>query len=302
MVKGQTYSEQLFESKAFRHFINIFLNKESGVTQGCEITQSLDTIEIGPGYFCIMGGFLEETTGTTHTIPTEAGYYKLVYEIDLSKVNTEADFNQGSYKFVKALGDYPILTQEDLDNDGTIYQFEFCKFRVTEEGLKDFTDSRVFINYGIYLRKDEISAMRAYLSNAQIAGQNQTCKLDAYEYYGDNKNESTDQWVFINASASNGIRVQKGVTMIRIYAQIFFEYIAEDQNYFIPEIRKNGVSIARKLTSYSKGSFEQADVYVSSIEVEEGDVITLNFGDVANQQPTVRAGKIETFMLVEKIK
>ena len=147
MVKGETFSNQLFENEAFRHFINTFLNKESGVTKGCELVQTSSTISVGIGYFAIMGGFLREKTGTTLNLPSEAGYYKLVYEIDLSKVNTRAEFNQGEYKFIKSLGDYPSLIQEDLDDGGTVYQFEFCKFRITEGGITDYADTRAFLDF-----------------------------------------------------------------------------------------------------------------------------------------------------------
>ena len=167
MVNGHTYSEQLFESEAFRHFANIFLNKESGVTKGCEITQTSTTIEIGQGFFVILGGLLEEDTGTSMSIPTDAGYFRLVYEIDLSKVNTEAEFNQGSYKFVKGVGSYSNLTQEDLDNNGNVYQFEFCRFRITESGLEDFQDTRKFINYGVFVKKSERSYITAWNSSTQ---------------------------------------------------------------------------------------------------------------------------------------
>lgn len=151
MVQGQTYSEQLFESEMFRHFINTFLNKESGITKGCELEQTSSSITVGAGCFCIMGGFLKESTGTTLNLPTEAGYYKLVYEIDLSKINTATEFNQGSYKFIKALGSFPSVTQEDLDDGGNIYQFEFCQFRITESGITDYKDLRIFLSFeGIY--------------------------------------------------------------------------------------------------------------------------------------------------------
>ena len=156
MVKGETYNKQLFESEAFRHFINVFTNKQSGVTQGCEVTKDTQNITVEEGYFFIQGGLLRETTGTANSIPNEAGYYKLVYEIDLSKTNAKDVFNQGSYKFIKALGDYPSLTQEDLDNGGTIYQLPFAQFRITEEGLQDFEDIRPIINYGIYEKKGTV--------------------------------------------------------------------------------------------------------------------------------------------------
>ncbi len=156
MVKGETYDKQLFESDAFRHFINIFLNKQSGVTKGCEITKDTQNITVAAGCFVIQGGLLKETTGTDNAIPTEAGYYKLVYEIDLSKTNNKDEFKQGSYKFVKAIGDYPKLTQEDLDEGGTIYQLPFCQFRITEEGIQDFADIRTRVNYGIYEKKGTV--------------------------------------------------------------------------------------------------------------------------------------------------
>lgn len=155
MVKGHTYGEQLFESKAFRHFVNMFLNKESGITRGCELAQTSNSIEVEAGFFVIEGGLLENT-GTTMTIPNEAGYYKLVYEIDLSKTNTQAEFNQGNFKFVKSIGGYPAVIQEDLDNEGSIYQLAFCQFRITELGVQDFLDIREFIDYGIYVRKPRL--------------------------------------------------------------------------------------------------------------------------------------------------
>lgn len=156
MVKGETYNLQLFESEAFRHFASVFTNKQSGITQGCEVTQNSQNISVSKGYFFIQGGLLRETTGVSNEIPTDAGYYKLVYEIDLSKTNTKDEFNQGSYKFVKSLGSYPALTQEDLNDEGTIYQLPFCQFVITEQGLQNFKDIRPIINYGVYEQKGTI--------------------------------------------------------------------------------------------------------------------------------------------------
>ena len=167
MVKGETFNLQRFESEAFRHFINVFTNKESGITQGCEITRDSQNITVGEGYFFICGGLLRETTGTANEIPSDAGYYKLVYEIDLSKTNTKDNFNQGSYKFIKALGDYPGLTQQDLDNEGTIYQLPFAQFRITEQGLQDFLDIRKILDYGIYIKKEEKSSITVWNSSNQ---------------------------------------------------------------------------------------------------------------------------------------
>ena len=214
MVKGETYNKQLFESEAFRHFINVFTNKESGVTQGCEITKDTQNITVEKGYFFIQGGLLRETTGTANAIPNEAGYYKLVYEIDLSKTNAKDVFNQGSYKFIKALGDYPSLTQEDLDDGGTIYQLPFCQFRVTENGIEDFLDVRKFVEYGIYEMKGTVlyENEEGTTGNVQLSD-----TTEKYEYlevfwnlndtvYGSNKIEKPNKKVFqitTNTNPSN---------------------------------------------------------------------------------------------------
>lgn len=185
MVRGETYDKQLFESEAFRHFINIFLNKQSGVTKGCEVTKETENILVGPGSFVIQGGFLREVTGTKNEIPSEAGYYKLVYEVDLSKTNTKDEFKQGSYKFVKALGDYPKLIQEDLDNGGTIYQLPFCQFRVTEAGLQDFKDLRELIEYRIFQKNVEEAINEATEKNIITGEEFETNKtIDGKRIYG----------------------------------------------------------------------------------------------------------------------
>lgn len=158
MVKGETYNLQIFESEAFRHFINVFTNKQSGVTLGCTLQQNSQYITVQPGYFFIQGGLLREDTGTQNTIPTQAGYYILVYEINLSQTNQQDVFNQGSYKFIQGIGGYPTLTQQDLDNGGTIYQLPFCQFVITEGGLQDFKDIRPIIDYGIYETKIEFGS------------------------------------------------------------------------------------------------------------------------------------------------
>lgn len=156
MVKGETYNLQLFESEAFRHFINVFTNKQSGVTQGCEVNINSQEISVAKGYFFIQGGLLRETTGTSIELPSEKGYYTLVYEIDLSKTNTKDNFNQGEYKIIKGVSDFSNLTQQDLDDDGTIYQLPFCQFIIGEQGLSSFLDVRPMLNYGVYQEKGQV--------------------------------------------------------------------------------------------------------------------------------------------------
>lgn len=62
---------------------------------------------------------------------------------------------------------------------------------------------------------------------------------------------------------------------------------------------KNNEVVAAKLTMCpTEEDFAQADVMSLNIDVQEGDVITLNFGDIANKQPTTREGERQTFLEV----
>ena len=239
MVKGETYNKQLFESEAFRHFINVFTNKESGVTRGCEITKDTQNIIVGEGYFFIQGGLLRETTGTANAIPNEAGYYKLVYEIDLSKTNAKDVFNQGGYKFIKALGDYPSLTQEDLDNEGTIYQLPFAQFRITEEGLQDFEDIRPTINYGIYEKKGTVLYEDEEGTNGDITLNDTVENYDEIEIFFDNdRNSGNGEQIFNNAKVMkpNG----KYVTLEATKSGTVYTY-KDGQEYQILENKLNVV-------------------------------------------------------------
>lgn len=134
---------------------------------------------------------------------------------------------------------------------------------------------------------ETINVMKAYQTSPQIANQNQKVNLQAYEQIG-------EALTFENG----GIKIGTGISYIQVYAQIFFEYIPAELTYFWTEIRKNNNRIARKLTAYTGKAYQQAEIFDSPIAVQEGDLITLNFGDVCNVQPTTRAGKNETYLVV----
>lgn len=138
---------------------------------------------------------------------------------------------------------------------------------------------------------ETVNVMKAYQEYAQIANQNQKVNLHNYEVVG-------NALTFENS----GIKIGKGISHIYVYAQIFFEYLPVIQNYFWIRVMKNNTEIASKLTScQANEDYVQADVYGSPISVQEGDLITLNFGDIASKQPTTRAGKNITFLVVTAI-
>lgn len=146
MLRGHVFKFQTFEDKAFAHFINTFLQGNMGVTKGCELSNTSNSVSIGAGYFCVMGRFLEILGSETIENITNSGYYTLVCEIDLTKINTKTDLNQAVIKVIKNTSGYVTLQQEDLFDGGNIYQFEFARFKVVDSIITDFTDRRIFLD------------------------------------------------------------------------------------------------------------------------------------------------------------
>lgn len=148
MVKGYTFQAQLFDSQSWAHIINVFLDKQNGITKGCEIINTADSITIQNGFFVTYGrlsGIIgQELIEVDATVSGEL-FARLVYEVDLNQANTTTEFNQGSFKVLTSPSAYPALTQEDLDDGGMIYQLLFAEFKITTLGIANFVDKRVFL-------------------------------------------------------------------------------------------------------------------------------------------------------------
>lgn len=149
MINGITFSEQLTTSADFAHFQNVFLHKSNGVTKGCEISHAAGNVYIQKGYFITCGRFVRvvgmETVPTPEIISGQI-YCKVVFEIDLTKINTAEDFKQGYYRVLTSVEAYPQPTQEDLDNEGTLYQMPWCQFIKAVDGIKEFRDLREILD------------------------------------------------------------------------------------------------------------------------------------------------------------
>lgn len=149
MQVGITFDKQLLTSRQHAHFQSLFLNHTDGITKGCEVSQSGNSVYVQKGFFVISGRFVEVTgieTVETPTVTSGTLYCKMVYEVDLSKTNTESSFVQGSFKTLTSASNYPVVIQEDLDDDGTLYQMPFCQYTKTLDEVDDFLDLRPIFN------------------------------------------------------------------------------------------------------------------------------------------------------------
>ena len=147
MLKGHTFNLYTFTSEAFALFIDKFLDGRSGVAKGCSLSNTNNSVTIGEGYFVIRGRLLQIISGVTISNITNNGYYSLVCEIDLSKTNTTDTLNQAEIKTLYNASAYPTLTQQDITGSGTVYQYEFARFKVEGGSITNFIDKRTFVDY-----------------------------------------------------------------------------------------------------------------------------------------------------------
>lgn len=140
-IRGITFSKQSVSPNDDSHIYKVLLNGKNGKTKGCTMTTNGDLIYISEGYFFAANRLIE--IPSTETIETTAvlngtTYFRLVFEIDLSKTNTASEFKQGAFKVLSSATGYPDIVQEDLEEGGTIYQLPFAKFAKTVSGFTSF--------------------------------------------------------------------------------------------------------------------------------------------------------------------
>jgi len=160
MLKGENYTNQLYESYASRLAINTMINGECGIIDNygnkMEVTYNNNIVTISSGMAVVKGGLIRETTYTTLNVTlTDGLYYSVVLEIDLSQTNTRQEFKQGSFKLLSNSGSYPTLQQDDLSlstNSG-IYQMELARFQTSASAITNFTNTRKILSYNSLIQE-----------------------------------------------------------------------------------------------------------------------------------------------------
>lgn len=140
-IRGITFSKQSVSSNDDAHLNRVLLGGGDGRTRGCKMTHGTDDIFISEGYFLIAGRLVEIPSSesiSTPVISSGTSYCRLVFEIDLSKQNTNTEFLQGAFKILTSSTGYPEITQEDLEGGGNVYQLPFAKFAKSVSGIQSF--------------------------------------------------------------------------------------------------------------------------------------------------------------------
>lgn len=168
MVRGVTFDLQTVKSSDFAHFQKVFLNNIDGVTRGCEVTKQGMSVFIAPGYFFVSGRLVQVTSAEEISLShftSETIYATIVFTVDMTKPNTSEKFNQGSFDVLTSTTGYPELTQEDLEDGGTVYQIEFARVRIFGGIINNLTTTYKKLNAVGFATADQMET-----ANANIAG------------------------------------------------------------------------------------------------------------------------------------
>lgn len=181
MLKGHSYDKQIYYSVADRIINNTFLNGSNGIFEnegaGCALSYTNNTVTVSNGFFIVQGGLTEVVNSETLSVILDGSYCILVYELDMSKDNTDTSFTQGQFRVLTGQSSYPALTQQKLTENAGIYQYEFARFRALATGISDFVDNRTFLDYnsifeyiesqiemiednGLYVTKNEFNSVK----------------------------------------------------------------------------------------------------------------------------------------------
>lgn len=181
MLKGHSYDKQIYYSVADRIINNAFLNGANGIFQnegsGCALSNTNDSVTISNGFFIVQGGLTEVVNSETLSVALDGSYCVLVYEIDMSKDNTDTSFVQGQFRVLTGQSSYPALTRQKLTENSGVYQYEFARFRALTTGISNFEDKRTFLDYdsifeyienqiemiednGLYVTKNEFNPVK----------------------------------------------------------------------------------------------------------------------------------------------
>lgn len=142
-IRGITFSKQTVTSNDDAHINQILLAGKEGRTKGCKMTFGKDDIYISEGYFFAANRLIQipsPETIATPVITAGTTYCRIVFEVDMRKVNTNLEFNQGYFKVLTSTLNYPEIVQEDIENGGNVYQLPFAKFVKTLNGIASFVD------------------------------------------------------------------------------------------------------------------------------------------------------------------
>lgn len=114
-----------------------------GVLSGCEISYIGSTLTMGSGLLIGCGRQFRHTTVQNFAVTgASSGYARLVITIDTTKASTKDAFNQidCAIEYATSLDGFTQLRQDDINEDGTVYQIQICVVSLGTGGISGIVD------------------------------------------------------------------------------------------------------------------------------------------------------------------
>lgn len=146
VANGTTFNKRKVASGNDR-VVRRSLFYDDAILQGCGISYNGLVITVGAGDIIAHGSHTQVIGGsiTLDAISSGTKYCELVYTIDLTKMNTATDFQQGYFEVLSDSASYPALTKDNIDGleaSQTKYQVLFAKFQQSPSGITNWSDER----------------------------------------------------------------------------------------------------------------------------------------------------------------
>lgn len=117
------------------------------VIDGCSLGFSGTTLTMEAGYLLICGRVVRHSSPQSWSISkAKTGFARLVLTVDLTRVSTENSFDQvnDSIEYSTRVTDFESLDQTNINNNGTLYQFEVCVVSLGSNGITKIYRSAAF--------------------------------------------------------------------------------------------------------------------------------------------------------------
>lgn len=108
-----------------------------GILNGCHLSYSGRTLTMSPGRLLLCGRVVKHGQEQHWSVGESQGYARLFITLDLSQSATETTFEQVSaeLEYGYTLDEFWPLNQDDINDDGTVYQVVVCTVALGANGI-----------------------------------------------------------------------------------------------------------------------------------------------------------------------
>lgn len=140
-LQGVTFPHQSLTPKEWGALFENVVN--DGILKGCAVTASGANVYISPGVLVVKGRLIRVSgTVTEETTPTYSdGYGRIKVCINTSNESTESINHQVFIVTEYSSSEtFPNLTQDDINDSGTLYEVELARFQYVSGSISTVTE------------------------------------------------------------------------------------------------------------------------------------------------------------------